>query len=167
MDMPEVTRCFGTFPPKHATYLIALFGLGSGGVGLAGIILYGIIENALLVYVLGRRGINVDESLKKAVLLTIGLSSLLLTVGNALLFLGATTQSRGALSVGVYTLLAMCLILLFGAISAPVSCFFFKTACLIKKISTATMVLSSIVLTIFIEVWLYFLVVAHNYLIQL
>ncbi|XP_047543961.1 uncharacterized protein LOC125076065 [Vanessa atalanta] len=167
MDMPEVTRCFGTFPPKHATYLIAIFGLGSGGVGLAGIILYGIIENALLVYVLGRRGTNVDESLKKAVLLTIGLSSLLLTVGNALLFLGATTQSRGALSVGVYTLLAMCLILLFGAISAPVSCFFFKTACLIKKISTATMVLTSIVLTIFIEVWLYFLVVAHNYLIQL
>ncbi|XP_050360614.1 uncharacterized protein LOC126780308 [Nymphalis io] len=166
MNMPEVTRCFGTFPPKYATYLIALFGLGSGGVGLAGIILYGIIENALLVYILGRRP-RVDETLKKAVLLTIGLSSLLLTVGNALLFVGATSQSRGALSVGVWTLLAMCLLLIFGAISAPVSCFFIKNACIIKKISTVTMVLTSIVLTIFIEVWLYFLVVAHNYLIQL
>ncbi|XP_046977605.1 uncharacterized protein LOC124543426 [Vanessa cardui] len=167
MDMPEVTKCFGTFPPKYATYLIAVFGLGSGGVGLTGIILYGIIENALLVYILGRRGPNVDESLKKAVLLTIGLSSLLLTVGNALLFLGATTQSRGALSVGVYTLLAMCLMLLFGAMSAPISCFFYKTACLVKKISTATMVFCSLILTVFIEIWLYFLVVAHNYLLQL
>ncbi|CAH2103124.1 unnamed protein product [Euphydryas editha] len=166
MDVPEVVKCFGTFPPKYATYLIALFGLASGGIGLAGIVLYGLIENALLVYILGR-DVQMDDTLKKAVLMTIGFTSLLLTVASILLFLGATAGSRGALASGVWILLAMCLILIFSAIAAPVSCFFVKNACIIKKVSTAVMVLASIGVTIFLELWLYFLVVAQNYLNQL
>lgn len=166
MDVPEVVKCFGTFPPKYATYLIAVFGLASGGIGLAGIVLYGLIENALLVYILGR-DVQMDDTLKKAVLMTIGFTSLLLTVASVLLFLGATAGSRGALASGVWILLAMCLILIFAAIAAPVSCFFIKNACIIKKVSTAAIVLASIAITVFLEFWLYFMVVAQNYLNQL
>lgn len=164
--MPDVVRCFGTFPPKYATYLISLFGLASGGIGLAGIVLYGLIENALLVYITGRN-VDVDDTVKKAVLLSIGLMSLMLTVANALLFLGATSGSPGSIATGMWVLLAMCMILICAAIAAPVSCFFLKSACIIKKVSTSVMVLGSLVVTVFLEIWLYFVVVVNTYALQL
>lgn len=165
--MPEVVRCFGTFPPKYATYLIAIFGLASGGTGLAGIILYGLIENALLVYITGRNDITLDDAVKKAILLSIGLTSLLLTVASALLFAGATSGSPGSLAAGVWVLFGMCMILICAAIAAPVSCFFLKSACIIKKVSVSVMVLGATVVTVFLEIWLYFMVVANAYMLQL
>lgn len=166
MEVPEVIRCFGTFPPKYATYLISLIGLGCGGVGISGIILYGLIENALIVYITGRT-VPMDDAVKKVVLLTIGLTSLMLTTANGLLFVGATSGSRGALSAGVWVLFAMCLILLSIAMFGPLSCFFWKSLCIVKKFSMPVLVLGVIVLTFFIDVWLYFMVVAANYLNQL
>ncbi|XP_034839584.1 uncharacterized protein [Maniola hyperantus] len=166
MEFPEVTRCFGTFPPKYATYLISLFGLGCGGVGLAGIVLFGLIENALIVYITGRN-LPMDDVVRKVVLASIGLTSLMLTVANALLFLGATSGSTGALSAGIWVIFAMCLLLIAVAMAGPLSCIFLQNLCIVKKFSTVIMVLGTLVLTVFLEIWLYFMVVAGNYLNQL
>ncbi|XP_032527974.1 uncharacterized protein LOC116778167 [Danaus plexippus] len=167
MELPEVTKCFGIFPPKHATYMISLFGLASGGAGIAGIVLYGLIEKAITAFFLGNSKQKMDDAVKKVVLLTLGLTSLLMLVGNILLFLGATSSSRGALSSGVIVLLVMCLIIIFEAIGLPLFCFFHEPFCVIKKLSTLLVVLSSLIITIFLELWLYFIAVANSYLVEL
>ncbi|XP_059045833.1 uncharacterized protein LOC131841532 [Achroia grisella] len=160
MDMPEITRCFGMFPPKYGSYLIALFGLGSGGVGIAGIVLYGIAEN-IIMSIFGVRT-NADEGLKKVVLMSIGLTSLLLLVANALLLLGVTFGSRGCVSAAVRVILVMCVIIMLATIAIPVSCYFLSSMCLIKKISSIVMGLVVLTITIFLELWVYFMVVAWN-----
>ncbi|XP_072931479.1 uncharacterized protein [Epargyreus clarus] len=160
-NMPEITKCFGTFPPKYATYLISIFGMGSGGVGLAGIILYGLIENSILGEYINSG--NIDESVRKAFLLTIGLTSLLLTIGNVILFLGVTSTSRGTIGTGVMVIFVMCMCIIMAVIGAPLSCFFVSEACIISKMSLVTIVLGILVITVFLEIWLYFMIVAHNY----
>ncbi|KAM3968409.1 uncharacterized protein ACR2FA_000414 [Aphomia sociella] len=160
MEMPDIKKCFGMFPPKYGSYLIALFGLGSGGVGIAGIILYGIAEH-IIMSVFGNRN-SIDEGIKKAVLLTIGLTSLLLLVGNSLLFLGVTFKSSGCVKSAVRILLTMCVLLMIAAMAMPISCFFLSNMCLVKKISSVVMILIVITMTSFLMIWLYFTSVAWN-----
>ncbi|XP_026762310.1 uncharacterized protein LOC113521070 [Galleria mellonella] len=161
MDMPEVNKLFGIFPLKYGSYLISLFGLGSGGVGIAGIILYGIAENIIMAIFCGHT--SIDEGIKKTVLMSIGLTSLLMLVANALLFLGVTFTIPGCVNSAVRVMLAMCVLIMLGAIILPVSCFFLSSMCLVKKISSVVMVLVVLTVTIFLELWLYFMVVAWNF----
>ncbi|XP_028177273.1 uncharacterized protein LOC114365045 [Ostrinia furnacalis] len=161
MDMPEVRRCFGIFPPKHGTYLISLFGLASGGVGIAGIILYGIAEETILVHFMKKDQLN--EDIKKVVLLTIGLTSLMLLVANAMLFIGVSSKSAGAVSAGVITIFILCILLIIAAIAAPMSCFFIDSTCLVKKVSSIVITIFIVGLTLFLELWLYFMAVAWNH----
>ncbi|KAL4705704.1 hypothetical protein ACJJTC_018777 [Scirpophaga incertulas] len=79
LDMPLVTKCFGVFPPKYATYLISIFGMSSGGVGLAGLVLYSIAENSIMRHF--GAPTKVDEDIKKLVLMCVGLISLLIGCG--------------------------------------------------------------------------------------
>ncbi|XP_045510126.1 uncharacterized protein LOC123705415 [Colias croceus] len=163
-NMPEVTRCFGMFPPKYATYLISIFGLGMGGTGIAGIVLYGLVEKAVTAFFFKSDTAPVDDTVKKCVLLTIGLTSLLLTIASFLMFLGATSGSPGPLAVSIWIIFAMDLILIGLSIAAPMSCFFMESTCVVKKLSTTVLVLCFLVITVFLEVWLYFMVVANAYL---
>lgn len=165
MEMPEVPKCFGVFPPRYACYLIALFGLGSGGIGLAGIILYGLLETSILGHFIESK--TRDESVKKVILLTIGLSSLLLCAANTLLFLGTISKSRGAVLSAMWVTLAMCMLLITGTIAAPMSCFFMETMCLIKKVSFVVMVLGFMSVTLFLQLWLYFTVVMYSFSLDL
>ncbi|CAD0194147.1 unnamed protein product [Chrysodeixis includens] len=160
--VPEIPRCFGMFPPKYATYLISIFGLSSGGVGLAGIILFGLVDNSAVAQAVKNN--KTDETIKKVVLLSIGLTSLVLFVANALLFLGVACRSRGSDMAGAYLLLLMCSALVCAAIGTPMSCFFLPQSCLIKKISCTLLFMAYLLLTVFLCVWIYFMVVAFNHL---
>lgn len=159
--MPEVVKCFGLFLPKHGTYLISLYGLASGGVGIAGIILFGIAEETILSHFMKKDQLSVD--IKKAVLLIIGLSSLMLLVANGLIFIGVVSKSANAISTGVYVLFTMCILLLIIAIAAPVTCFFIESTCLIKQVSTIVITIFILGVTVFLEMWFYFMSVAWNH----
>lgn len=161
MEIPEVYKCFGMFPLRYGCLLISFLGLGCGGVGLAGLILYGVIEDSIVAHFV--QSTKVDESLKKAVLVTIGLTSLLLVVGNLLLFLGVSFSARGCVQGFGWITFAICLMLMLAAGGAPVSCFFLDKTCLIKKISSSAMVLAYLAVTVFLQIWLYFMVVAFNF----
>ncbi|XP_022125120.1 uncharacterized protein LOC111000087 [Pieris rapae] len=166
-NMPEVTRCFGMFPAKHATYLISLVGLGMGGLGLTGIVLYGLIEKAVTAFLFQHSKGPVDDTVKKCVLLTIGLTSLLLTIGCALMFLGVTSSNPGPLAVSVWIIFAMNVIVITLCISAPLSCFFMDTLCVVKKLSFPSIVFLFTLLTIFLEMWVYFMLVTNTYLMEI
>lgn len=163
--VPEIPRCFGMFHPKYATYLISLFGLSSGGVGLAGIVLYGLVEDSVVAHVV--KNDKTDDVIKKAVLLSIGLTSLLLFIASLLLFLGSAVKSTGYLFIGCFLLLIMCSLLIIAAIAAPVSCFFLPKSCVIKKLSSVLLVMAYLLLTVFLWVWIYFMTVAFNHLNEL
>ncbi|KAJ0183774.1 hypothetical protein K1T71_000197 [Dendrolimus kikuchii] len=165
MDMPEVTRCFGMFPPKYACFLISLFGLGSGGVGIAGIILFGVVEKSVLSHFVATT--VTDDGLKKVALMSIGMSSLMLLASNAFLFLGVTSNKEGCVKAFIYIILVMCLIIVTVIIAGPLSCFFLSRTCLVKKISIPILVLGYFTLGIYVQVWLYFMVVAHNLTLQM
>lgn len=160
--VPEIPKCFGMFPPKYATYLISLFGLSSGGVGLAGIVLYGLVEDSVIAHVV--KNDKTDDVIKKTVLLSIGLTSLLLFIASFLLFLGSALKNSGYLLIGSYLLLVMSSLLVIVAIATPMSCFFLPKSCLIKKISSTLLVMAYLLLTVFLWIWIYFMTVAFNYL---
>ncbi|KAG6465286.1 uncharacterized protein LOC115453717 [Manduca sexta] len=161
MEMPEVVHCFGMFPPKYGCFLISLFGMGFGGIGLAGIVLYGLVEDSIISHFVNTS--KLDDGLKKATLLTIGLSSLMLLIGNGLLFLGVTFRARQAVETFVWVIFVLISILTIAAIAAPMSCFFISEACLIKKISSALMTVLYLFLLIYLECWVYFMVVGYNF----
>lgn len=165
MEMPVVDNCFGMFPPRYGCYLISLFGIGSGGIGISGIILYGLLETSILGEFMDSK--TKDDSVKKAVLMTIGLSSILLCAGNTLLLLGTVSNSRGAVVSAMWVTLVMCMLLIIGVIAAPMSCFFMEFTCLVKKVSFIVMVLAFILVTIFLQLWLYFSVVMYNFALDL
>ncbi|XP_028035495.1 uncharacterized protein LOC114246933 [Bombyx mandarina] len=161
MEMPEVNRCFGMFPPKYGCLLISWLGLATGGTGLAGIIMYGIVQEQIIAHFMNTT--KVDEGSKKMALMSIGFTSLMLFIGNGLLFLGVTFSSKSCVKYFVYVTFAMCLIMIMGCIGAPVSCFFLAKTCVMKKISSPAMVIGYLGFTIFIELWLYFMVVGYNF----
>lgn len=163
MEMPEVRRCFGIFPPKYGTLLIAVFGIASGGVGIAGIILYGIAEDKITAIFSAKATTQLDEDIKKIVLLTVGLTSLILVVANVFLFIGVVGKSAGAVETGIVVLFILCCILILGAVAAPTSCFFIDATCIVKKVSTIVISLAILSVTGFLELWLYFTAVAWNF----
>ncbi|KAL0852221.1 hypothetical protein ABMA28_000439 [Loxostege sticticalis] len=160
MDMPEVRKCCGMFPPKHGTYLISLYGLASGGLGIATIILFGIAENAIMSHFSNNQ---LADEIKKTFLMFVGLSSLMLFVASGVIFVGVTTKSPGALSTGYLIIFIMCLILMLSAMAAPMACFFYESTCLIKRVSSITIFLFIVTLTGYLEVWLYFMTVVWNH----
>lgn len=166
-NIPEVTRCFGIFPAKYATYLISLVGLGMGGCGLSGIVLYGLIEKAITAFLFHNSKVAVDDSVKKCILFTIGLSSLLLTIACTLMFLGATSGNSGPITVSVWIIFAMILIVLSLCISAPLSCFFMDTLCVVKKLSMGSIIFLFLIVTAFLELWIYFMLVANTYVMEI
>lgn len=163
MEMPEIKRCFGVFPPKYATYLISLFGLSSGGLGIAGIVLYGIAEDLITSVFSSEATSQLNQDIKKLMLATIGLSSLLLVVANAFLIIGSMGKKRMAVHVGYLVILSLCCMLIITSIAMPVSCFFIPDVCMVKKVSTFGLLSCIGIVTIFLEVWFYFMAVAWNY----
>lgn len=164
-NVPEVPKCFGMFPPKYATYLISLCGLGSGGVGLAGVVLYGLVEDSIVAHFMSNN--KTDDTVKKAVLLTVGLSSLFIFISCFLLFIGVAFKMPGCLTSGAWTIFIMCCLVILGAVGAPMSCFFVPFTCVIKKLSSALLVMGYIGITFFLWIWMYFMVVVFNYLNEL
>lgn len=162
MNVPPVQKCCGMFPPKHATYLISLIGVAIGGATLAGIILYGVVEKALINFFSGPHAQKMDEDVKKILLVTLGITSLLLTVASVLICLGSTANSRSMIGIGVWVIFVMCMILIGLILFAPLSCFFLKTICVVKKISTTTVFFAEIGIAIFLMFWLYYMVVVYN-----
>ncbi|XP_047040469.1 uncharacterized protein LOC124644874 [Helicoverpa zea] len=160
--VPVVPKCFGMFPPKYGTYLISLCGLGMGGCGLSGVVLYGLVEDSVVAHFLDRQ--PVDSGMKKAVLLIIGMTSLLLFCASFLLFVGLAFKSTGSLLLGVWILFAMCMLLITASIVLPISCFFIPDSCVIKKFSAVVLTLAYITITIFLWFWLYFVVVVFNHI---
>lgn len=158
MDVPPTEKCCGVFPNRYGSYLISIFGLSTGAVGLTGIILFGLVEKSAMAH-LDQVG---DETGKKVVLLTIGLISLLLLVSNAMLFIGVSTNSHGAVTASAWVLMFMCLFLIFGLIGIPTICFFYDSYCVAKSISLTLIVLSLLFMNIFLDVWCYFIVIIFN-----
>lgn len=108
-----------------------------------------------------------DNAVKKLYLGTIGFTSILLVVANTFLFVGATAGSRAGVGIAVYLILGMCLFLLLVAIGTPVCSLLVDSNAVITKISTGFMVVTAFVMTVFIELWLYFMLVAQTYLNEL
>lgn len=161
MEMPTVDYCFGMFPPKYASFLISIVGLTTGGLGLTGIILFGVFEEFIIAHFTGSSKLNGD--IKMLVLGTMGMVSILLILANALLFFGVTTGSSGLVGGAKLTMLVMCLFLIFLMVTMPLICFFFDVRCLIKQISTPGVVLAYLLVGFFVWFWLYFMVVAYSH----
>ena len=159
--IPEVPRCFGMFPPTVGAYFISLFGLASGGAGIAGIVLYGIAEDSFVAHFISKN--PPDDEVKKVVLLTLGLTCLLLFIGSALLFIGMAFKQDRALLLAAWIIFAMCMILIIVSIGIPLSCFFLEELCVLKKMSTSMYTLFYIAITVFLWFWLYFMAVIFNY----
>lgn len=161
-SVPEVSKCFGMFPPKVAVYFISLFGLGSGGVGLAGIVLYGLVEDSEIARFF--TDYPADENVKKLVLITLGLSSLMLFISSFFLFMGSLLRQDKALVLGAWFLCFLCSLLIIGAISLPLMCFFYQKTCVLKKLSSFLLTFGYMFITVFLWIWLYFLAVIFNHL---
>lgn len=165
MDMPEVKYCCGVFPPKYACFLISVFGIGCGGVGLAGIIIYGLAEDSITAH-LGNPQ-NIDPTMKKVVLTTIGLTSLLLLVSNIFLFFGFTSSAVGLVGAAKWVTFFKCMLILLKAMLLPISCLLSTNTCVIKKLTAPFIILGYLALAIYVKIWLYFMVMMYNFQIQL
>ncbi|XP_013184818.2 uncharacterized protein LOC106130515 [Amyelois transitella] len=159
MDMPPVKKFLGFLPLKYGCFLISLFGFSLGALMLAGIIIYGIAEHLVMSYF---PSYVIDEDVKKVVLLPTGLSSLLLLLANALLLLGVTFKRETNVGLGARILLFMCVLLLLIAIACPVSCFFLPSLCVIKRMMIYSVICMYLILTLFVDMWLYCSTVCWN-----
>lgn len=161
-DFPEVRRCCGVFPVKHATYLISVFGLGCGGVAIAGLVLYALIDHSTL-----RRSSDGSDQAAKMSVMVLFVTSVILVLASLLLFCGVLGKSSGTmLSLAIFLILAMCGIWIFSAITPPLACFFAPKQCPLKNSSYASIVLIGIILTFFISAWVYFAVVVGNHVLN-
>lgn len=160
--IPEVPKCFGVFPPNIAAYFISIFGLGSGGTGLAGIVIYGLAEDSFISHFLNANPVN--EGVKKLVIAVLGFTSILLFIGSGLLFIGIAFKQDRALLLSGWIIFIMCMKLVIVAIAIPGLCFFVEDLCVVKKMSSGFYTLIYIFLTVFLWLWLYFMAVIFNFL---
>lgn len=156
---PEVQKCFGCLSLRVGTFLIALLELASGITGLAAVILYGLAEKSILSNFVNRQ---INECVRKKLILLIGFSSFLLTLAGYFTLHGTITKGKYVTKLGAITLVVMCCMVLAAIISVPVSCFFFKM-CFIKGFPIVFLVLCFIFVAVFLHEWFYFAVVIYSY----
>lgn len=126
------------------------------------ILMYALVEDSVVAHFLR---INiVDESLKKFGLLSFGINTLLLTAANILLFLGSVLKQERTLLMGAWTIFGMCVLIISLAIGAPGMCFFAEELCVIKHIRSGTLGFIYLCVTVFLWIWLYFMLVIFQHL---
>lgn len=164
MEMPIIDRCFGAIPPRHGCWLISVFGLGVGGLGIACIVIFSLVEGALTSHLTKKNSTGtMDASFKKLILMTMGLTSLLLLSANTSLFFGVTCSALSLVKGAKYMMFVMCMFLIIIQIWLPSYCFYEPDGCLVKEFSAPGTVIGNSFLSAFTMLWLYFMVVTYNF----
>lgn len=160
MEVPEVRRCFGMFPVRYATYMISILALVLGSLGLGAIIIYALARELIIKHFTG--SLSTDALSQKITVLAIGLSSLFLFFSGIMLFVGVTFKQEAALAGGVWVLTAMCGVLLFVSMAIPILCYNDASYCILNRLPLSAIILVYTLVTLYLQVWFYFMVVAHN-----
>lgn len=158
MAMPELQSFFG-FPLRFGCFVISVLGLGIGGTGLAIIIVFGLVEQIISEY-----GVKFDPNTKKMVLLSLGMSSILLVIANTCVLLGVFSASSNKIGVGKYISFIFVFFLLGGMMYPSLSCYADKDSCdIVKSHSFEEILLITSALGLLSMLWLYFILTLHNY----
>lgn len=160
----EVEYFCGCLTLKVGTIFISLLAAGSGGLGVAAFIMYGLAEQSILSSFLPKA---VSRTLIRIFMLVFGITSSLLTLAGCLILLGWIRDGYKIISCGVFMLLCMCCVAVIAVIGVPVSCFFSTNLCLIRDISIPVLSFCFLFVTLLLQMWVYFSVVVYSYVVKI
>ncbi|XP_068619187.1 uncharacterized protein [Battus philenor] len=158
-NVPEVKNCCGLISLRFGTLLISILAIASGCFSLSSIVIYGLAEKNIPSYFIGRQ---INEVVRRQVIVTFVLASSLQIFAGCLSLLGALRRGRTATASSICVMTAMCFLILVSVVRAPISCFF-TSVCIMKDLSPVFLTLCYIIVTVFLQVWFYFIIVVHSY----
>lgn len=165
MYMPEIKSMLNLIPLRYASYIISLFGITTGALGL--ILVWCVngplsfMKGIMLHFV--PKDWTLEEHTRDEMLGIQGLLSVWLLVANLTLLYGVRSEGEIAVMVADRLLLMMCIGFIFAIIGTPAACFFKVYSCVLKGVPTSLITTIILYATIFLNVWLYFVVVVWNY----
>lgn len=157
-NMPQKRHCCYIVPLRHASVMISSVGLLIGGLGCMLSARYALANQRL-------RGtdLTMEEAMKKYTLFAAGTFSFMTIVASTMLFLGGAFRQTKYICWYIYIIMAMCMGMVIVSVVVPLSCFCKpEKPCILRSVSFTTTTLIYLAVTVWMQVWIYFALVASN-----